>query len=572
MDRRTRVLALVFGVIIACGAFARMVYPRWIEPLVTIRDTIAEREVVLAELEKQQTQVDWAKREYVAFVSRVGSFDMRSVENDVRARLNAMIERIGFEEASTTPNRATVDKKTKIKRMLITVTATGTLESAITFLRDVVELPHVIRVVNPAIYPASRSKKKKHGQPGRVNLRAPIQLMVIPPQRLVGRLNPEDLVQPEEYVRHEGRDYSRIWLRTPLTEYIVLPPLVVTIKKPVLTFKQDKKRASLDVTVTGGDAEYTYLWEPSSGLDKPDTRRPNVDTSEVGELSYTVTVTDGQGETGSADVEVTITQKKGKRVVEKEPEPEPEPMGPKRWKDRRYIQFVMTLGRDRSDREMMVYNSKSRKTDYYTVGDEFDGGELVFVHQRGALARRQGGYYVYPLGARLNGDIKADEAGDYPRLQEVARVLAAATPPESDPEPHKAGDADADDTGDPKRTGGAPGKESDASPPDAKVGTEKEDPGERNSAKNAKPDAVSGKSQPESPSDDKDAAQPGAAKTAVGDKAKRAKSGKAHGAKARPSSSKKSSPKRKAGRKKSSGRRRSPGRRSGRNTTKQSKD
>ena len=74
----------------------------------------------------------------------------------------------------------------------------------------------------------------------------------------------------------------------------------------------------------------------------------------------------------------------------------------------------------------MIFNLKSKETTYHKVGDEFDGGRLVFVHQTGVLVRRQDGYFVVPLGANLDQDISADQAADYPTLFAVAGLIRDA--------------------------------------------------------------------------------------------------------------------------------------------------
>ena len=59
-------------------------------------------------------------------------------------------------------------------------------------------------------------------------------------------------------------------------------------------------------TVTGGDGEYTYLWEPAETLDNPNISTPVAPPTEQ-ETIYRVTVTDGQGSTESAEVKVVIS-------------------------------------------------------------------------------------------------------------------------------------------------------------------------------------------------------------------------------------------------------------------------
>ena len=61
----------------------------------------------------------------------------------------------------------------------------------------------------------------------------------------------------------------------------------------------------LSVFATGGDGNYTYLWEPAETLDDPNSDKP-VATPVDPETTYKVIVTDGEGNTETAEVTVTI--------------------------------------------------------------------------------------------------------------------------------------------------------------------------------------------------------------------------------------------------------------------------
>ena len=63
--------------------------------------------------------------------------------------------------------------------------------------------------------------------------------------------------------------------------------------------------SQLNVTVTGGAGDYTYLWEPAATLDDPTISHP-VATPVERETIYKVTVTDGEGNTASGEVTVSI--------------------------------------------------------------------------------------------------------------------------------------------------------------------------------------------------------------------------------------------------------------------------
>ncbi len=284
-----------------------------------------------------------------------------------------------------------------------------------------------------------------------MNIRVPIEVKVLPRQRMLDELvHDEDLERPEALVRHQDRDYSPIWMGTPFTEFIPLKPLCVDAGTDV--GGQVGRRTFLNCKVTGGDGQYTYQWSPGEGLSDATSPTPKVDTAEPFTQMYTLTVNDDSENREQDSVTVTVTEKPGPKeepeVAEVEPEAEPSPRV-KRWKDRKNMQLCMTLMRSEGDsrlQEVMIYDRKSKETKYYPVQAEFDGGTLVRVHPRGGIVRRDDGgvpaYFVYPVGAKLNEDIRAEDAGDYPVLQSLAfgvrdveLAALAAEEPDGDEEP-----------------------------------------------------------------------------------------------------------------------------------------
>jgi len=432
VDRRSKTLMLVFAVVLGGGLVTSVIYPRWIKPLVTIKDAIVRLEERRDALADDQRKVDAEVRAFRGFVNRVGALDIRRVENEIRARLNDMLAEHKLERTSVTPNTPRTAKKTGTQEMTVTVKAEGTLESTIKLMRDLAELPHLVRVLNTTIQPVSGGRRKSRGKKKeeRVSLTVPLQIMALPQQKLAGRIEKASIKQPDVFVRHENRDYSGFWKRTLFTPYIVYPPLKVTLKEANIRV-QETKRCNLEAVATGGDGDYEFVWAPSSGIDKPTVRRVRVDTKSTGQRSYTVTVTDGQGERATATAHVEIQAKPKPRAVatrrKEPPPPPPPPTGPQRWKNGRDMKLCMALlNRSGSERhsEVMVHNKKSGETTYYAVGDDFDAGTLVYVHPTGALVRRavdkQDQYFVYPIGAVLTEDLASEAAGDYPKLQASA--------------------------------------------------------------------------------------------------------------------------------------------------------
>lgn len=419
MDRRTQILVSAFAVLVGAGLVRGVVYPTWIQPLLTIDERIVERRKVLDVLEAQEAAVQQARHEYKALVARVGSFDVGKVETEVRDRLNRLIERHHLQDASVSPSRPVEDRKTGLWTTAISVSATGTLESTIAFLKDLAELPYVARVGNPSLSPVGGGRKGP--KQDLLSLRIPVDMLVLPQNRVVGRIQDAELTHPDSHVRHQGREYAQIWNRKPFSDYVPPVPLRAMVARSVNVEKGQP--ATLEGAVSGGDGEYSHRWSPPDGLSDPTSLRPTVDTSTAGTKTYTLTVTDGSGGTHEAVATVTVREPRPVEAPVVQNIPPPPPPGPKPWADGRNMTIAMallrTLGPERLD-EFMVYNNKSKQTNYYKVGDEFDGGELVFVHQRGGVVRRNEGYYVYPIGASLDQHMEATVADDYPELKSAA--------------------------------------------------------------------------------------------------------------------------------------------------------
>ena len=436
MDRRTKILAGAFLAFIAYALISSMVYPWWIEPMLSIDDRIAEQQERFDELQDGESEVEQARREYRWFLDRVGSFDKVKVENALRERLNTLIAKHKLEGVNTSggSGKMTTVGKSGAELMRLTVDATATLESAIGFLKDVAELPQLVRLGNVAIYPSSSSRRKQSKD--QVHLRAPIEVLVLPSQRILGeRLTDEELEQPPAYVRHDGRDYSEIWVREPFTEYVPPQPLVARItgdKSPELEAK-----ASLKATASGGDGEYTYGWDPAEGLSDATSATPTIDTTSLWTRTYTLTVTDGNGQTATSTFTVSVREEEEPA----EPKPDGPPTGPRPWKDRNHMQVVMTLVHREGDArvgQVMLHNPKIRKTSYHQIGDEFDGGDLVYVHPRGAIVRKEDEWLVYPVGMTLNKSKNVENADDYPTLRDTASWVREALSP-SPAEPAESG-------------------------------------------------------------------------------------------------------------------------------------
>ncbi len=441
MDKRTKILVSCFGVGLAYAVFSTLIYPTYVVPLLTLKERIATEQATLDKLEEQDSRFEQGKREYRRFAERVGAMDVGKVENSIRARLDELIVKHKLADASVSPSRGTADK-TGIERMTVSISGVGGLESVIRFMQDVSELPHLIRIGNVSIYPASSGKRNEKAD--RVNMRLPIEVVVLPQQKALGqKLEDKDFKQPEKIVRHQGRDYSAIWKKTPFMDHVPLPPLVANAGQPQTV--PVGQSVMLNGSATGGDGKYTFEWT-CDGLAAQQAQSVAVDTSAIGQKNCNLVVKDGSDNAASAKVTITIIEPPPpppveEKVVEVPPPPPPPPVKTRNtWTDRAMRQVAMTLqtqGVPGKEGELLVVNQGTRERTYHAVGEEFDGGKLVYVDTRGGIVKWEDKFYIYPLGAKLDQDIPADSATNHPdllRIVERLKLADAAPGPKVAPE------------------------------------------------------------------------------------------------------------------------------------------
>ncbi len=424
----------MFGGVVALLIIDRYVYPEWVEPLVTMDERIVAREADLAKLQALKARVDVSRRRYRDLVGRTGTFDTSLVETDVRDRIDKLIDKYKLEDRNVSPSRWAADKKTKLKRCRVTVKVNGSLQSAIAFLADISELPHLMRVGNVKMRPDNTIKRKNKKKKDYVSVTVPLDLWVLPKNRVVGIIHPEDLEQPASVVRHQvDRNYAPLWEGRMFWEYVKPKPLVVQAGRDIRQ-KPNKRAIYLKGVVIGGDGDYTCAWTPSLRLRDPDKLKTKIDLTQEFEEEYTLTCVDGEGESKEDTVLVTVVAPK--EVVVKKPPPKrnPPPVKKERreeWKEGKYMQMLAALCTETSDGQMdqvMIYHNRKKTTNYYGIGDDFDGGKLVYVHPTGGLVRWKNDLYIYPIGEWLNAETKLGGADDvvsaeYPQLGTAAALI-----------------------------------------------------------------------------------------------------------------------------------------------------
>ena len=428
-------LAIVFGAMLGAAGLWQLLYPVFIEPLTTLDQRLASRGEALTGLEDLEKASKKAAEDYRALASRIGSFDMDRLTTQVRDRINTLIDKHKLVADSVSPSRPLEDRKTKVQSTTINVKAVGRLESVIGFLKDVSELPQLSRIGNVALYPTSTNPGTKEAS--RVNVRVPIEIKVLPQQKLAGVILEKDLQPPDAMVRNQGREYSALWTARQFFDYVPPAPLVAVAGKDAPV--HEGQDAALRGSATGGEPPYTFQW---SGEAITDPSGPSVVVNTKGftpgDHPYNMTVTDAAGASATGTVRVTIKAPLPQRAPVVQTLPPPPPVPDPRWPGRQLMEVVMMVGRSdvaETIDELMIHNKADGLLRYLKAGDEFDGGRLLYVHQTGGLVRRKDllhpneeKCYVYPIGAPLDQDLAVDVAGEFPELQAAARKFIATLP------------------------------------------------------------------------------------------------------------------------------------------------
>ena len=86
MDRRTRILALVFGSLILAAVARGLIYPTWINPRLGFEREVATKHEELERLQERSAQAVRAKEQYRRLAARVGSLDIGDVINEMNER------------------------------------------------------------------------------------------------------------------------------------------------------------------------------------------------------------------------------------------------------------------------------------------------------------------------------------------------------------------------------------------------------------------------------------------------------------------------------------------------------
>lgn len=217
-NKRTQKLAVVFVGVLALVVIARGVWPAWIAPLLDTEGTIARLDEELGELNAFEQRFMDAALKYKGFVSRVGATDAGVVRDELHSRLIAMIRDHELGDWRLTPRNPAVNRKTGWTALGFTVSGEAPLKNVLEFLKELYELPQVVRIVDPRVVDATSLREKNRDN---VKLSAGIEAIVlngvIPTFK--EPLKAEDLSQPDTFVRHRDVDIQLVSAAKPFMEY-----------------------------------------------------------------------------------------------------------------------------------------------------------------------------------------------------------------------------------------------------------------------------------------------------------------------------------------------------------------
>jgi len=172
--------------------------------------------------------VEGARKIYRQYIERTGYTNADEFKNAFYNKLTELATKASFQNLRMQPSPPTEHKpagsrrKTDIKEVRFTISASGTLEAIADFLRDFYELPYVAQITSLKLdAPSGRSRRSD----ALAQLRATIEALV-PPDHAVGKVNPA-LVEPVAFkIKHSERDFALVWERDPFKEWEEPPPVI----------------------------------------------------------------------------------------------------------------------------------------------------------------------------------------------------------------------------------------------------------------------------------------------------------------------------------------------------------
>ncbi|MCH8251032.1 MAG: hypothetical protein IID36_01120, partial [Planctomycetes bacterium] len=219
MDKQTKIVAAVFAVLVGYAVFDKVAYPVLDEWVLSIDATIADREEELAKLRVHEVAKNRAVSTYRKWIRRAGTYDARIVQEDIRGRINKLVETEKIAELKITSPKIHTDSKTGMQEFTFSIGGEGTLESVVRFMKATAEFPHLVRLNSSRIRPVGG---KRGVTSDRVVFDLQLEVRVPDKNKIAGIVPKDRMVLPTEdskHIRYASADHSLIWKAKPFTEY-----------------------------------------------------------------------------------------------------------------------------------------------------------------------------------------------------------------------------------------------------------------------------------------------------------------------------------------------------------------
>lgn len=421
MNRRERLLLFLVGGVLGLGLTVKLGREQVLDRLNRMdREIDAKRQT----LSRMEGELQFAKI-YESHWQRIAKETLATDSHAALARMidgtHTLATRCGLQHPAIHPNVAG-QAKGGYTSLTFTVDGDGDLKQMVTFLHDLHNAPFLPRVRSLTLTPLSGKQSDK------LRLALKGETIVLPPNPRV----PNVTTAP---TKDAMKDPIQRTAKADVKEY-----LAIAEKRPFEPYKEPPRppepplaaNAGSDVTVpvgnpaqlTGsgvhGKGPYKFAWSQTNGPKlafaptAADTATLSVTGDTIGVAELELKVTDAAGKAATAKVRVNVVSKDQPAVVT--------PTVARKFDPARSSTRVTGL-LSAPDVQEVVLTGNDKKRRVVRVGEEFDGGTLIYVHPEGAVV-------VYNAAG-----MKEPEKDFYPhgKLMSEMTVLADNVPAERIP-------------------------------------------------------------------------------------------------------------------------------------------
>ena len=230
MSEREKRLALVFGAVLVVGIGLKYVYPTMVRPTfdygANVREAGAELQKLQAEHGELQARLE---AKYDEYVLRTGGTDPDVVKDDMYDCINELLKASKLRSTKVNPKSTSVDKKSGIATLRISVSAKGRFAQCIGFVKRFYAIPYVARFSSLKFAPTHARQRADHDE---VKLDAEIEVLVVPYEKLLGEPKGD---QPPGWEKSVVKNTRALEAWKPFTRY--REPDEPAVTEPVVTQK-----------------------------------------------------------------------------------------------------------------------------------------------------------------------------------------------------------------------------------------------------------------------------------------------------------------------------------------------